>query len=38
MHWIGSMIFAAIVGIANYSIYMATIGMRDRELLMFRKT
>jgi MFS family permease len=25
MHWIGSMIFAAIVGIANYSIYMATI-------------
>lgn len=26
IHWIGSMIFAAIVGIANYSIYMATIG------------
>jgi len=25
IHWIGSMIFAAIVGIANYSIYMATI-------------
>jgi len=25
VHWIGSMIFAAIVGIANYSIYMATI-------------
>ena len=25
LHWIGSMIFAAIVGIANYSIYMATI-------------
>ncbi|KAK5683711.1 hypothetical protein LTS12_029161, partial [Elasticomyces elasticus] len=24
-HWIGSMIFAAIVGIANYAIYMATI-------------
>lgn len=24
-HWIGSMIFSAIVGIANYSIYMATI-------------
>lgn len=24
-HWIGSMVFAAIVGIANYSIYMATI-------------
>lgn len=25
VHWIASMIFAAIVGIANYSIYMATI-------------
>ncbi|TKA25882.1 hypothetical protein B0A50_05637 [Salinomyces thailandicus] len=25
LHWIASMIFAAIVGIANYSIYMATI-------------
>jgi len=25
VHWIGTMIFAAIVGIANYSIYMATI-------------
>ena len=25
IHWIGSMVFAAIVGIANYSIYMATI-------------
>ncbi|PHH77596.1 hypothetical protein CDD80_423 [Ophiocordyceps camponoti-rufipedis] len=25
LHWIGSMIFAAIVGIANYAIYMATI-------------
>ncbi|BCR88276.1 putative MFS multidrug transporter [Aspergillus chevalieri] len=25
VHWIGSMIFAAIVGIANYAIYMATI-------------
>ncbi|KAI9642408.1 hypothetical protein NHQ30_009213 [Ciborinia camelliae] len=25
LHWIGSSIFAAIVGIANYSIYMATI-------------
>ena len=25
VHWIGSMVFAAIVGIANYSIYMATI-------------
>ena len=25
LHWIGSMIAAAIVGIANYSIYMATI-------------
>ncbi|KAK4539598.1 hypothetical protein LTR36_010534 [Oleoguttula mirabilis] len=25
LHWIGSMVFAAIVGIANYSIYMATI-------------
>ncbi|KIV92124.1 hypothetical protein PV10_06589 [Exophiala mesophila] len=25
IHWIGSMIFAALVGIANYSIYMATI-------------
>ncbi|KAL4893135.1 major facilitator superfamily domain-containing protein [Aspergillus ambiguus] len=24
-HWIGSMVFSAIVGIANYSIYMATI-------------
>ena len=25
LHWIGSMVFSAIVGIANYSIYMATI-------------
>lgn len=25
IHWMGSMVFAAIVGIANYSIYMATI-------------
>lgn len=25
LHWIGSMIFAAIIGIANYSIYMATV-------------
>ncbi|KAL2872764.1 putative MFS multidrug transporter [Aspergillus lucknowensis] len=25
VHWIGTMIFSAIVGIANYSIYMATI-------------
>ncbi|KAJ6440590.1 Major facilitator superfamily domain, general substrate transporter [Purpureocillium lavendulum] len=25
LHWIGSMIFVAIVGIANYAIYMATI-------------
>ncbi|KAL1858717.1 hypothetical protein Plec18167_003406 [Paecilomyces lecythidis] len=25
IHWIGTMIFSAIVGIANYSIYMATI-------------
>jgi MFS family permease len=25
LHWIGSMVFAAIIGIANYSIYMATI-------------
>ncbi|KAM0483798.1 hypothetical protein ACHAPX_002297 [Trichoderma viride] len=25
IHWIGSMIFVAIVGIANYAIYMATI-------------
>jgi len=25
IHWIGSMIFSAIIGIANYSIYMATI-------------
>ena len=25
VHWMGSMVFAAIVGIANYSIYMATI-------------
>ncbi|RFU25728.1 hypothetical protein B7463_g10606, partial [Scytalidium lignicola] len=25
IHWIGSMVFAAIVGIANYSIYMATV-------------
>ena len=25
IHWFGSMVFAAIVGIANYSIYMATI-------------
>ncbi|XHG02151.1 hypothetical protein AWENTII_005511 [Aspergillus wentii] len=24
-HWIGTMVFAAIIGIANYSIYMATI-------------
>ena len=24
-HWIGSMVFAAIVGIANYAIYMATV-------------
>ncbi|KAJ5441789.1 Major facilitator superfamily domain general substrate transporter [Penicillium cf. griseofulvum] len=24
-HWIGSMIFAAIIGVANYAIYMATI-------------
>ncbi|KAJ5392963.1 hypothetical protein N7465_011937 [Penicillium sp. CMV-2018d] len=24
-HWIGSMIFAAIIGIANYAIYMATV-------------
>ncbi|CAI7623249.1 unnamed protein product [Penicillium pancosmium] len=24
-HWIGSMIFAAVIGIANYAIYMATI-------------
>lgn len=29
IHWIGSMIFSAIVGIANYSIYMATIGECD---------
>ncbi|KAG9678229.1 MFS transporter, partial [Aureobasidium melanogenum] len=25
IHWIGSMIFSAVIGIANYSIYMATI-------------
>lgn len=25
IHWVGSMVFAAIIGIANYSIYMATI-------------
>ncbi|KAJ9617007.1 hypothetical protein H2200_000728 [Cladophialophora chaetospira] len=25
IHWIGSMVFAVLVGIANYSIYMATI-------------
>ncbi len=25
IHWMGTMVFAAIVGIANYSIYMATI-------------
>lgn len=25
IHWVGSMVFAAIVGIANYAIYMATI-------------
>lgn len=25
VHWIGSMIFAAVIGIANFSIYMATI-------------
>ena len=25
LHWMGTMVFAAIVGIANYSIYMATI-------------
>jgi MFS family permease len=25
IHWIGTMVFAAIIGIANYSIYMATI-------------
>ncbi|OAL38120.1 hypothetical protein AYO20_02572 [Fonsecaea nubica] len=25
IHWIGSMIFAALVGLANYAIYMATI-------------
>ncbi|KAL3471780.1 MFS general substrate transporter [Aspergillus californicus] len=25
IHWIGSMVFSAMVGIANYSIYMATI-------------
>ncbi|KAH9827367.1 major facilitator superfamily transporter [Teratosphaeria destructans] len=25
IHWIGSMVFAAIVGVANYAIYMATI-------------
>jgi hypothetical protein len=28
IHWIGSMIFVAIVGIANYAIYMATIDVR----------
>lgn len=33
IHWIGSMIFAAIVGIANYSIYMATIGESLLSLL-----
>lgn len=25
MHWIASMVFSAIIGIANYAIYMATI-------------
>lgn len=25
LHWIGTMVFSAIIGIANYSIYMATI-------------
>ncbi|KAK1148584.1 hypothetical protein N8T08_009592 [Aspergillus melleus] len=25
LHWIGTMVFAAIVGVANYAIYMATI-------------
>jgi len=25
IHWIGSMVFSAVIGIANYSIYMATI-------------
>lgn len=25
LHWIGTMIFSAVIGIANYSIYMATI-------------
>lgn len=25
IHWIGSMVFAAVVGVANYAIYMATI-------------
>ena len=25
IHWVGSMVFAAIVGIANYAIYMATV-------------
>lgn len=25
VHWFGTMVFSAIVGIANYSIYMATI-------------
>ncbi|CAK4012316.1 major facilitator superfamily transporter [Lecanosticta acicola] len=25
IHWFGSMVFAAVIGIANYSIYMATI-------------
>ncbi|MCO5566243.1 hypothetical protein L7F22_019919 [Adiantum nelumboides] len=25
IHWMGSMVFAAVIGIANYSIYMATI-------------
>ncbi|KAG8527211.1 uncharacterized protein KY384_008641 [Bacidia gigantensis] len=25
LHWIGSMVFAAVIGIANYAIYMATI-------------
>lgn len=25
IHWIGSMVFAGLVGVANYSIYMATI-------------
>lgn len=33
IHWIGSMIFAAIVGIANYSIYM---GMFLQRLISFQ--